>query len=432
MNENSTGYAPPPPGFTPPPTPPAPPASRPGLRRATGDGAVLGGVAAGIARSLRIDPVLVRVAFVVLTIFGGSGLLLYLAGWLFIPPEGRDDSAGERFFRNNNLLVITLGVVVAVLVIGPMVAWGWAGDGPGVGGAVLLVLVVVGVVLLLRRDERPLSGADTPSPPAAVSDSGPPSGGDSPTPSQVSAQTAVLPVGATPPAPPSAPAPPAAVEPTRPPQPPRERSVLGRLTVGVALLVAGTLVALDVADVIVVEPVVVLGSALAVVALGLLVGTLVGRARGLIALGIVLVFLLIPVGAAPEGLRVGGGAGERLYQPLSQSELSDRYELGVGELTVDLSKLDIVGTEDVEVSVGMGEVIVLLPPDVGVDVDADVGAGTIDFPTGGPEQGGIGLEQSWQREGDGSGTLNLTMSSGLGAVTVIDETPLAGGRQVTR
>jgi hypothetical protein len=196
--------------------------------------------------------------------------------------------------------------------------------------------------------------------------------------------------------------------------------------------VAGSLIALDVADVIVVEPVVVLGSALAVVALGLLVGTLVGRARGLIALGIVLVFLLIPVGAAPEGLRVGGGAGERLYQPTSQSELSDRYELGAGELTVDLSKLDIVGSEDVEVSVGMGEVIVLLPPDVAVAVDADVGAGTIDFPTGGPEQGGIGVEQSWQREGDGSGTLNLTMSSGLGAVTVIDETPLAGGKQVTR
>ena len=50
---------------------------------------MLGGVAAGIARSLRIDPILVRVAFVVLTIFGGSGLLLYLAGWLFIP-RGRD------------------------------------------------------------------------------------------------------------------------------------------------------------------------------------------------------------------------------------------------------------------------------------------------------------------------------------------------------
>jgi phage shock protein PspC (stress-responsive transcriptional regulator) len=433
MNENSTGYAPPPPGFTPPPAP-VPPVSRPGLRRATGDGAVLGGVAAGIARSLRIDPVLVRVAFVVLTIFGGSGLLLYLAGWLFIPPEGRDDSAGERFFRNNNVLVITLAVILAVLIVGPMVAWGWAGDGPGAGGAVLLVLVVVGVVLLLRRDERPASGPDVPNPSAPVPATHPgeqTSGGDFRAPSTVSSQTAVLPVGPPPASPPVPPTPDAAYPPA-PPQPPKERSVLGRLTVGVALLVAGSLIALDVADVIAVEPVVVLASALAVVALGLLVGTIVGRARGLIALGIVLVFLLIPVGAAPDGLRVSGGAGERLYRPTSQSELSDRYELGVGKLTLDLSKMEVVGTEDIEVSIGMGEVIVLLPPDVAVDVDADVGAGTIDFPTGGPEQGGIGYEQSWQRAGDGTGTVNLTVSSGLGAVTVIDETPQAGGKQVTR
>ncbi len=378
---------------------------------------------------------LVRVAFVVLTIFGGSGLLLYLAGWLFIPPEGRDDSAGERFFRNNNALVITLAVILAVLIVGPMVAWGWAGDGPGAGGAVLLVLVVVGVVLLLRRDERPASGpvAANPSAPVPVTDPGAQtSGGDSPAPSTVSSQTAVLAVGPPPPASPPAPPTSNAAYPPAPPQPPKERSVLGRLTVGVALLVAGSLIALDVADVITVEPVVVLASALAVVALGLLVGTIVGRARGLIALGIVLVFLLIPVGAAPDGLRVSGGAGERLYQPTSQGELSDRYELGVGKLTLDLSEVEVVGTEDVEVSIGMGEVIVLLPPDVAVDVDADVGAGTIDFPTGGSEQGGIGYEQSWQRAGDGTGTVNLTLSSGLGAVTVIDETPQAGGKQVTR
>ena len=103
MTENETGYAPPPPGFTaPPPPPPAP--TRPPLRRTSGDANVLGGVAAGIARSLGIDPILVRVAFVVLTVFGGSGVLLYIVGWLFIPEDGRADSAGERFFRDNNAL----------------------------------------------------------------------------------------------------------------------------------------------------------------------------------------------------------------------------------------------------------------------------------------------------------------------------------------
>jgi len=48
---------------------------------------LLGGVAAGLADYLDIDPVLVRIGFVVLAFLGGSGVLLYLAGWLLIPAE---------------------------------------------------------------------------------------------------------------------------------------------------------------------------------------------------------------------------------------------------------------------------------------------------------------------------------------------------------
>ncbi len=153
MTENDTGYAPPPPGFTPPPSPPpAPP--RPALRRTTGDANVLGGVAGGIARSLGIDPILVRVTFVVLAIFGGSGVVLYLAGWLFIPEEGRADSTGERFFREHNALAIAAAVLVGIFLVGPMLAWGLWGDGPGFGGIVLLFLVIAGVVALTRRSDR--------------------------------------------------------------------------------------------------------------------------------------------------------------------------------------------------------------------------------------------------------------------------------------
>ena len=147
MTENDTGYAPPPPGFTPPPSPPpAPP--RPALRRTTGDANVLGGVAGGIARSLGIDPILVRVTFVVLAIFGGSGVVLYLAGWLFIPEEGRADSTGERFFREHNALAIAAAVLVGIFLVGPMLAWGLWGDGPGFGGIVLLFLVIAGVQMV--------------------------------------------------------------------------------------------------------------------------------------------------------------------------------------------------------------------------------------------------------------------------------------------
>ena len=48
--------------------------------------AKLAGVAGAIARRYDLDPTLVRVAFVVWTIVGG-GLLLYLLGWLLLPPD---------------------------------------------------------------------------------------------------------------------------------------------------------------------------------------------------------------------------------------------------------------------------------------------------------------------------------------------------------
>ena len=61
------------------------------LRRPVQD-SVVAGVAAGLARYLGADVMLVRLAFVVLTIVGGAGIPLYLAGLLLIPEEGSDQS----------------------------------------------------------------------------------------------------------------------------------------------------------------------------------------------------------------------------------------------------------------------------------------------------------------------------------------------------
>ena len=46
---------------------------------------VLGGVAAGIAEYVHIDPTVIRIIFILLGLFGGSGLLLYLALWIVMP-----------------------------------------------------------------------------------------------------------------------------------------------------------------------------------------------------------------------------------------------------------------------------------------------------------------------------------------------------------
>jgi phage shock protein PspC (stress-responsive transcriptional regulator) len=56
------------------------------------EGRMLTGVAAGVADYLGIDPTLARIGFVVLTLVGGAGIPLYLAGLLLIPDEGSDQS----------------------------------------------------------------------------------------------------------------------------------------------------------------------------------------------------------------------------------------------------------------------------------------------------------------------------------------------------
>jgi phage shock protein PspC (stress-responsive transcriptional regulator) len=61
---------------------------------------MLGGVAAGVARYLGVDPTIIRIAFVVLTLIGGGGIALYLAGLLLIPDEGSDQSIARSVIES--------------------------------------------------------------------------------------------------------------------------------------------------------------------------------------------------------------------------------------------------------------------------------------------------------------------------------------------
>ena len=56
------------------------------LYRSTSD-KVIGGVAGGLGDYLNIDPVIVRIIFVLLAIFGGSGVLIYIILWIVIPEK---------------------------------------------------------------------------------------------------------------------------------------------------------------------------------------------------------------------------------------------------------------------------------------------------------------------------------------------------------
>ena len=69
------------------------------LRRPVQD-SVLAGVAAGLARYLGVDAMIIRLAFVVLTIAGGAGIPLYLAGLLLIPEDGSGQSIASSLIKS--------------------------------------------------------------------------------------------------------------------------------------------------------------------------------------------------------------------------------------------------------------------------------------------------------------------------------------------
>jgi phage shock protein C len=60
-------------------------------------GRIVAGVCAGLGAYFGIDVNLVRLAFGVLTVFYGFGILLYLIAWLILPEEGEDGSIVESF-----------------------------------------------------------------------------------------------------------------------------------------------------------------------------------------------------------------------------------------------------------------------------------------------------------------------------------------------
>jgi phage shock protein C len=63
------------------------------LRRSRDD-RVIAGVCGGLGRYLGVEPILLRIVVVVLTIAGGSGLLFYIVAWLLIPQEEPGENVG--------------------------------------------------------------------------------------------------------------------------------------------------------------------------------------------------------------------------------------------------------------------------------------------------------------------------------------------------
>jgi phage shock protein PspC (stress-responsive transcriptional regulator) len=118
----------------------------------SGSDAVIGGVSSGLARYFNVDPLLPRIAFVVLTFAGGFGVLAYLLLLAFMPSDGEQKPGGTSKFAALAGAVV-LGIALITFLGTPFFFFG-----PG-----LLVIAVVGVagVLLWRA-----LGGDTDGDPA--------------------------------------------------------------------------------------------------------------------------------------------------------------------------------------------------------------------------------------------------------------------------
>ena len=86
----------------------------PRVRRSRGD-RVLGGVCGGLGEYLGIDPVLVRIVAVALTLSAGVGVLAYFIAWIVIPESGEEEPPAPLPRAERHTVAVVAGAALVVL-----------------------------------------------------------------------------------------------------------------------------------------------------------------------------------------------------------------------------------------------------------------------------------------------------------------------------
>jgi len=147
-----------------------------------------------------------------------------------------------------------------------------------------------------------------------------------------------------------------------------------------------------------------------------MVGARRGRQGGLIALGTVLtvVLLLASVVEVLVNVPLTGGVGEKEFRPTTSVE--DEYRWALGSMTVDLSDAQLLVGRDIEMSIAIGEIIVILPPEIPVEINARAGIGEVDVL--GETSAGVGAEVDHTTPGSAELVVRLDLDVAIGRVEV--------------
>jgi phage shock protein PspC (stress-responsive transcriptional regulator) len=376
-----------------PPPEPTVPTRRP-LRRSASD-KVIAGVAGGLAETFGVSSLAVRtlfgLAFVVIAwqvwTLLGIAMVAYVLLWIFVPREDVGVSPAGRLTRRFPRIGPAIGVLLLLAGAAAIAAQldGWL---------IWPVLLIGGGVLLYRHD--PGRGVPRSTAPSAP--------------------------GVTPPAA----LPPASVEPPlepRAPRPPRERSPLGWLGLGIALLVVGIAAILQNLGALDIRLVRYPALVLLILGVTMLLGAFAGRARWLVLPAILVVPFLLAASVVTVPLE--GGWGNLYERPLSSAAVHGSYQRVAGDIYLDLTAL--AGTQAAPVisaTTGIGSVNVTVPFDAHVIVTERAGAGVVHA---GRAVSDTGFEASLSttmepRRGDGA-TITLDLETGIGDVWVYRMAP---------
>ncbi|CAM5355259.1 PspC domain-containing protein OS=Streptomyces alboniger OX=132473 GN=CP975_21415 PE=4 SV=1 [Streptomyces alboniger] len=397
----------------------------------------LGGVCAGLGRHCDMDPVIFRIGLAVLAITSGLGLVFYGFAWLFVPYEGEEENEARRLLSGRVDGQALTAVLFALVGCGVFLTL--LNNGGALTFAAVLTLLLAGAGYWSQQ-----RGTLDPDPAAA----------------QAAAD-----------APPEAKAPPVTFGPSwwRDPivkdgthdgisgyywgpqsleigyeptghhrgvpragaaaaQPPKPRGPrwIGGWVVLLALLAGGLGTALTWED----HPLGTtlqtgLGCALAVFGLGIAVSAFLGRTgAGSIVLAVLTAGLLAATAALPKNITTHYARTD--WIPSTAADVRPQYEVGLGTGKLDLSGIDLGKGQTLETSaeVGMGDLRVIVPQDVTVRLDAEVGVGDIVL----PDDKGKDLDVAPGREkkvtlepskgGKDGGTLDLRLEVGVGQAKV--------------